>query len=98
VFVIAIVGASLGLAVVAALLMRPLVASGIGIGLFVAAGAWVATRPDEQDRETLNGPVGWYLAAVWILLPWLVGVVVGSLIRLASPHVAARDESDASRP
>jgi hypothetical protein len=80
-FVIAIIGTALVGGFALALVARPLVGTAVGIALFVAAGAWTATRPDDPPGETLNGAVAWLLAAVWVLLPWLVGVAVGSLIR-----------------
>jgi hypothetical protein len=60
--------------------MRPLLVVAIGIGLFVAAGAWQATASDDGAGETPNGLAGFWLAAVWVLLPWLVGVAIGRLI------------------
>ena len=81
-FVVAVIGAALLGGLSLALVMRPLVVVSVGIALFVAAGAWQSTRPDDAPGETINGVAGWILAAAWILLPWLVGVAIGSLIRL----------------
>ena len=78
--VLAIVGAALLLATVLTFVIRPLLVVAIGIGLFVAAGAWQATASDDGIGESPNGVVGFWLAALWVLLPWLVGVAVGRLI------------------
>jgi hypothetical protein len=80
--VFGIISAALLVGLALALVIRPLVAAAIGIGLFIAAGAWQSTRPDDAPGEAINGAAGWMLATVWILLPWLVGVAIGSLIAL----------------
>jgi hypothetical protein len=80
VIVIAIVAGALLLATVLALAIRPVLVVALGVGLFIAGGSWQATASDEGPGETPNGVAGFWLAAVWILLPWLVGVAVGSLI------------------
>ena len=79
-FVVAVIGAAVLGGLSLALVMRPLVVVAVGIALFVVAGAWQSTRPDDAPGEAINGVAGWILAA-WILLPWLVGVAIGSLIR-----------------
>ena len=80
-FVVAIIGAALLGGVSLTMVMRPLVVAAVGMALFIAAGAWQSTRPDDAPGEAINGVAGWILAAAWILLPWLVGVAIGSLIR-----------------
>jgi hypothetical protein len=60
--------------------MRPLLVVAAGIGLFVAAGTWQVTASDDGIGETPNGFAGFWLAALWVFLPWLVGVAVGRLI------------------
>jgi hypothetical protein len=80
VIVLAIVGTALLLATVLTFVMRPPLVVATGIGLFVAAGAWQATASDDGIGESPNGVVGFWLAALWVLLPWLVGVAVGRLI------------------
>jgi hypothetical protein len=80
VVVIAIVVVAFVLATSLSLVVRPLFVVGLGIGLFVAAGSWQATASDEGAGETPHGVGGFWLAAIWILLPWLVGVGVGRLI------------------
>jgi hypothetical protein len=81
-FVVAIIGAALLGGLSLAFVGRPLLVAAVGIALFVAAGAWQSTRPDHAPGEAINGPAGWIVAAMWILLPWLVGASIGSLIRL----------------
>jgi hypothetical protein len=80
VIVVAIVGVAFVLALGLSLAIRPLFVVGLGIGVFVAAGFWQATASDEGPGETPNGAAGFLLAAVWVLLPWLLGVGVGRLI------------------
>jgi hypothetical protein len=80
VVVFAIVVAAFVLATGLSLVVRPLLVVGLGIGLFIAAGSWQATASDEGAGETPHGVAGFWLAAIWILLPWLVGVGVGRLI------------------
>ena len=83
-FVVAIIGTALLGGLSLALVMRPLVVAAVGVALFVAAGAWQSTRPDDGPGEAINGAAGWILAAAWILLPWLVGVAGVVLLRRAS--------------
>jgi hypothetical protein len=78
--VVAIVLVAFALALGLSLAVRPLVVVILGIGVFVAAGSWQATASDEGPGETPSGAAGFLLAAVWILLPWLLGVGVGRLI------------------
>jgi hypothetical protein len=80
VVVIAIVVVAFLLATGVSLVVRPLLVVGLGIGLFIAAGSWQATASDEGPGETPHGVAGFWLAAIWVLLPWLVGVGVGRLI------------------
>ena len=80
--VLGVIGVALLAGLALAMLIRPLVAAAMGIGLFIAAGAWQSTRPDHAPGEAINGVAGWMIAAVWILLPWLTGVAIGSLITL----------------
>ena len=80
VIVAVIVFGALLLATLLTLAIRPLLVVALGVALFVAGGAWQATASDEGPGETPHGVVGFWLAAIWILLPWLVGVAVGSLI------------------
>jgi hypothetical protein len=79
-FVVAIVITALLLAIGLAAVVRPLLAVAVGIGVFLVAGSWQATRSDEGPGETPNGFLGFWLALFWILLPWLVGVALGRLI------------------
>jgi hypothetical protein len=81
-FVMTIIGAAFLGGLSLALVMRPLMVPAGGIALFVAAGSWQSTRPDDAPGEAINGVAGWILAAAWILLPWLLGAALGSLIRL----------------
>jgi hypothetical protein len=79
VIVVAIIVTALLVAIALSLVMRPLLVVAAGIGVFVAGGAWQATASDDDAGETPNGVAGFWLAAVWILLPWLVGVAIGRL-------------------
>lgn len=79
-FIVVIVLTALVLATALAAVTRPLVAVTVGIGVFLAAGSWQATRSDAGPGETPNGFLGFWLALFWILLPWLVGVTLGRLI------------------
>lgn len=78
--VVAIVLVALLLATGLASVVRPLLAVAVGIGVFIAAGSWQAAASDEGPGETPNGAQGFWLAAWWVLLPWLVGVALGRLI------------------
>jgi hypothetical protein len=80
VIVVAIIVTALLVATALSLVMRPLLVVAAGIGLFVAAGAWQATASDDGAGETPNAVAGFGLAALWVLLPWLVGVAIGRLI------------------
>lgn len=68
--------AAFGLALVAPVV--PVAA--VGVALFIAGGAWQATASDEGPGETPHGAAGFILAAIWILLPWLVGLALGRLV------------------
>jgi hypothetical protein len=96
VIVLAIVAAALLLGAALTFVMRPLFVVAAGIGLFVAAGTWQATASDDGLGETPNGVAGFWLAAAWVLLPWLVGVAIGRLIvsrrNASSKNVPIRGE------
>jgi hypothetical protein len=79
-FVVAVVLSALPAATALAVVVRPFLAVAVGIGVFLAAGSWQATRSDEGPGETPNGFLGFWLALFWILLPWLVGVALGRAI------------------
>jgi hypothetical protein len=85
VLVVGIVLVALLLATGLAAVVRPLVAVAVGIGVFLVAGSWQATRSDEGPGETPNGFLGFWLALFWILLPWLVGVALGRAIASRRP-------------
>ena len=78
--VVAVVGTALVVATALTLVMRPLLVVATGIAVFIAAGAWQATASDDGTGETPTGVAGFFLAAFWVLLPWLVGVAIGRLI------------------
>lgn len=78
VVVIALCAFLLGTALTLA--VRPVLVLILGFGLFIAAGSWQATASDEGPGETPHGVAGFWVAAVWILLPWLGGVAAGRLI------------------
>jgi hypothetical protein len=68
------------LATALTLAIRPLLVLALGVGVFVAAGSWQAMGSDEGPGETPNGVAGFWIAALWILLPWFMGVAVARLI------------------
>ena len=80
--VLVVAAAALAVALAASLASgRDGVVAGAGAVLFVLVGAYQATGSDDGDGEAINGAAGFALWFVWLLAPWLIGIVVARVIR-----------------
>jgi hypothetical protein len=57
------------------------VVAAIGIALFLVLGAFQAWGGDEGGGEPIDGAAGFAFWVIWMLVPWLVGILVARLVR-----------------